>query len=185
MSSVPPDDHECRGPQCNILLSYPVSYSVVRGVEKWKVEAPAPETRLVKHMVDTDSVEPYPVEDCQMISEDKMRAAVNDINVFAGDLEPPRLVPEVTPFVELSQKLADSIVEVYQQQLTEIGNKLEEAKATAQQIRDLVEAKANDISAFKGRVEQFSKRLLEAHDSFTNGETQQEMTKEQYLESRK
>jgi hypothetical protein len=120
-------------------------------------------------MVDTDSVEPYPVEDCQMISEDKIRAAVDDINQDSVKVAPS--MNEVTPFVQLSQNLADSIVEVYQQQLTEITNKLEEAKATANKIRDLAEAKAIDISEFRSRVEQFSKRLLEAHGIFTNGET--------------
>lgn len=100
-------------------------------------------------------------------TEDKIRTAMAEINraVKNGSKGTP-MQPEVQPFVALSQKLADSMVQVYEAQLNEIANKLEDAKATAQQIRDMTEAKAKDISDYKYRIERFGNTMIEAHSLF-------------------
>lgn len=100
--------------------------------------------------------------------DDAMKSAVDEINK-ARAREPLAAQPitgEVQPFVQLSQKLADSVVEAYEQQLTEIQNKLEEAKVVADQIREATLRRADDLSDFRRRVESFSKTLVEAFDLF-------------------
>lgn len=77
---------------------------------------------------------------------------------------------EVQPFVSLAQQLSDSIVQVYEQQLTEITNKLEEAKMVAQQIREATTRRADDINEFRQRVEIFGKAVLAANEEFRKGE---------------
>ena len=103
-------------------------------------------------------------------AEAKLAAAVAEIN-RATAAQQTKVLPEVQPFVELSQKLADSIVEAYHQQLTEIQNKVREAEAVAQSIRDAAQARANDIADFRARAEKFGQSVLDAHTAFSNKET--------------
>lgn len=77
---------------------------------------------------------------------------------------------EVQPFVGLAQQLADSIIQVYEQQLSEIQSKLEDAKIIAQDIRRLSVERANDINEFRHRAEIFAKAVLTANAEFTKGE---------------
>jgi len=104
-----------------------------------------------------------------LIDQEKLANAINDIKYNVP--KTPMLGPaEVQPFVALSEKLADSIVEVYQQQLTEIQNKLEKAKIVANDIRNLAKDRAADIQDFRNRVAAFSNSLIEAHDEFNKGD---------------
>jgi hypothetical protein len=95
--------------------------------------------------------------------EAQFEQAVQDLNKAAP---PPRPVREQFPFVSLSEKLADSIVEAYEQLLVELQNKLEQAKLAAQSIREENKARAADLQDFTSRVEDFSKTLLDAHAKF-------------------
>jgi uncharacterized coiled-coil DUF342 family protein len=103
-----------------------------------------------------------------LIDQEKIANAILDIKYNVP--KTPMLTAEVQPFVALSEKLADSIVEVYQQQLTEIQNKLEKAKIVANDIRNLAKDRAADIQDFRNRVAAFSNSLIEAHDEFNKGD---------------
>lgn len=94
--------------------------------------------------------------------------AVQDLNKVASPPRPPR---EQFPFVSLSEKLADSIVEAYEQQLNVLQNMLNEAKHTADKIRAENKARADELRNFTERVENFSQSLLDAHAKFHGEES--------------
>lgn len=97
---------------------------------------------------------------------ESLDAAVAAINAARKKDEEPKALAEVQPFVGLSQQLADSIVEAYQQQLTEIENKLADAKLIAERIREMTMERANDLANFRRRAQDFAESLLGAHQTF-------------------
>lgn len=107
-------------------------------------------------------------------TEAAFKAAVDEINAAktpGGPLPAGYQTEEVQAFVALAQRLADSIVEVYEQQLNIIAQKLEEAKTTAQHIRDITNERARDVADFRARVERFGTSLLDAHQTFLEKDT--------------
>ena len=106
----------------------------------------------------------------------KLRSVVREINKTNG--QAPERVNEVQPFVELSVKLADSLVEVYSQILTEVDNKLQEAKLDAKRIREIANKRAADVADLRKRLEGFSETMLGAHRSYFQPQVEpQEETK--------
>jgi len=92
--------------------------------------------------------------------------SVADINEAT---KPTPTLAEPPAFVNLSEKLAESIIESAQIQFNTAEQMLEEAKQYANQLREEIKQRAEALHDLKNRLEAFGASVISAHQKFHNG----------------
>jgi chaperonin cofactor prefoldin len=97
--------------------------------------------------------------------------AVNELNKIAAPT--PKIEKPGYDFVEIGQRLMDSLLEAAQQNFNLAETDLEKTRRYVEELKLAIQKKNAELADMQQRLSAYGKTLLDAHQTFHNGGGQQ------------